>query len=380
MKIAAIAPSQVPSRTANSIQVMKACAAMAALGNTVKLWIPGRGNAEWQILAKQYGLSHEFEMDWVRSLKILKRYDFAWQAVQKARHWGADLVYTWLPQVGVLALQKKLPAILELHDRPTGRFGPGLVQRFIEMPGNKRTVLITAALQKCIETELGSMFGIDEVIIAPNGVEYERFSIQPDPTVSRKELGIPEHPTAVFSGHLYTGRGSELMYNLARDLPEIQFLLVGGKDEDVAFWQKKAARERMQNLVMMGFVPNEQLPTYLAAGDVFLMPYERSIAGSSGGNSADICSPMKMFEYMAVGRAILSSDLPVIHEVLNSSNAMFAPPEDLVAWKKALRGLMTRPEKRNALAKQAQHDARKYTWENRARRILEGFDKGKGRP
>ena len=48
------------------------------------------------------------------------------------------------------------------------------------------------------------------------------------------------------------------------------------------------------------------------------MPYPRSIFGSSGSaDSAAVASPMKMFEYMAVERAIITSDLPVIREVLN---------------------------------------------------------------
>jgi glycosyltransferase involved in cell wall biosynthesis len=380
MRIVAIAPSQVPSRTANSIQVMKACNAMAALGHTVKLLVPGKGKDQWQMLTHQYGLSHEFELEWIRSLKFLKRYDFSWKALQHAREWGADLVYTWLPQAGVLAVQKKIPAILELHDRPTGRFGPGMVKRFIKLPGNKRTVLITAALKQCIETEFGCTFRKGEAVIAPNGVEYERFAFQPEPAMARKALGITEHPTAVFSGHLYAGRGSELMYSLARELPGIQFLLVGGRDEDVAFWRQKADCEGLKNLVLKGFVPNEELPRYLAAGDVFLMPYERSIAGSSGGNSADICSPMKMFEYMAAGRAILSSDLPVIHEVLNPDNAVFAPPEDLEAWTTALTDLIRKTDHRHQLAQQARQDVQHYTWKTRERTILDGFIKGKGKP
>ena len=85
---------------------------------------------------------------------------------------------------------------------------------------------------------------------------------------------------------------------------------------------------------MTGFIENSKLPLYQAACDILLMPYENAIAGSSGGNSVDICSPMKMFEYMAVGRAIISSDLPVIHEVLDNETAFFCPPEDSSAWVK----------------------------------------------
>jgi glycosyltransferase involved in cell wall biosynthesis len=103
------------------------------------------------------------------------------------------------------------------------------------------------------------------------------------------------------------------------------------------------------------------------------MPYERKVATSSGGDTADICSPMKLFEYMAAGRAILSSDLPVLHEVLTPSDAIFCPSDDLLAWQTALCGLLANPSRRVVLGHQARLDVAGYTWEVRARRALEGF-------
>jgi hypothetical protein len=66
------------------------------------------------------------------------------------------------------------------------------------------------------------------------------------------------------------------------------------------------------------------------------MPYERSVAVSGGGDTADVCSPMKMFDYMAAGRAIISSDLPVLQEVLNEQNAVFCSPDAPDQWEQAL--------------------------------------------
>jgi glycosyltransferase involved in cell wall biosynthesis len=97
------------------------------------------------------------------------------------------------------------------------------------------------------------------------------------------------------------------------------------------------------------------------------------IAGSSGGNSADICSPMKMFEYMASGRAILTSDLPVIHEVLDDKSAVFCPPDDTHAWSLALEKLLSDDEYRYAIGQNALRAAQGYSWIERARRSLEGF-------
>ena len=65
MRIACIAPSEVPSNTANSIQVMKACHAMAQLGHEVCLWVPGNLGPTWEQLAEHYGLETPFEIRWV---------------------------------------------------------------------------------------------------------------------------------------------------------------------------------------------------------------------------------------------------------------------------------------------------------------------------
>jgi hypothetical protein len=75
---------------------------------------------------------------------------------------------------------------------------------------------------------------------------------------------------------------------------------------------------------------------------------------------------------LAAGRAILSSALPVLGEVLTPHNAVLLPPEDLDAWKNALQQLRRDPVERDRLGEQARMDAVRYTWEARAQRILEG--------
>jgi glycosyltransferase involved in cell wall biosynthesis len=82
---------------------------------------------------------------------------------------------------------------------------------------------------------------------------------------------------------------------------------------------------------------------------------------------------MKLFEYLAAGRAILSSDLPVFHEVLNTGNAVFALPEDLASWREALRTLIEDPAHRSALAQQAALDSTRYALLERERLALAPF-------
>ena len=108
----------------------------------------------------------------------------------------------------------------------------------------------------------------------------------------------------------------------------------------------RSAPANLTNVTFTGFVPNERIPLYQSAADVLLMPYGRAVTTSSGGNTAEICSPMKMFEYMAAGRAILTSDLPVLREVLDETKAVFSPLEQAEAWESALGGLLANPQRR----------------------------------
>ena len=121
-------------------------------------------------------------------------------------------------------------------------------------------------------------------------------------------------------------------------------------------------------------MPNERIPLYQSAAEVLLMPYQSTVATSSGGNTAAVCSPMKMFEYMAAGRAILSSDLPVLHEVLDASMAVFCTMEDPCAWESALGELLNDEKRRKALGECARLAVEQYSWVRRAQRVLEGFD------
>ncbi len=164
-----------------------------------------------------------------------------------------------------------------------------------------------------------------------------------------------------------------MLLELARNFPAVQFLWIGGRPEHVTDWRRRLADEQIANVHLTGFVENSRLGLYQAAADVLLMPYERVISGSSGGNTADFCSPMKMFEYMACGRPILSSDLPVLREVLNESNAMLCPPEEVDAWSGALKRLLEDQGLRSRLAAQAREDVQRYSWVERAKKSLASF-------
>jgi len=176
--------------------------------------------------------------------------------------------------------------------------------------------------------------------------------------------------TAGYSGHFYSGRGMDLLLSLANSFPGVNFLWVGGQDKAVAEWRQRLHEQGVANVTLTGFIPNQRIAVYQAACDILLMPYELSIAGSGGGNTADICSPMKMFEYMAAGRAIMTSDLPVLREVLNDQNAVFCATQDIEAWEMAFGKLINDPIKRQTLGEHAIKDVQAYSWNERATKAL----------
>ncbi len=376
MKIVCISASQIPANPANSIQAMKAVHALAQLGHDVTLIVPitdepGAVSKEWESLARYYGLTKPFHIEWLPSPS---RRLFSLSAVRRARRLKPDLLYVWPLQSAVLGLLTGLPTILEMHDLPSGRIGPLYYSYFRDLAGRKRLAVVTQALKKALDERYGNVFHASDIALAPNGVELERFANLPNPSTARRHLGLVEAPTVACAGHLYEGRGMDVFLALAKRLREVRFVWAGGRPEDVEKWKAQAVSQKLENVLFTGFVLNEQLPLYQAAADILLMPYSKEIGISSGkGNSASISSPMKMFEYLATGRAIIASDLPVFREVLNDSNAVFCAPDKAIDWEGALRGLLDNPELGQRLGKQARKDAQKYSWTERAKRILDGF-------
>jgi len=373
MKIVSISASTIPSNTANSIQVVKTTQALAALGHQVTLLVPGERSAPAEDLQVHYGLQQPVDILWISENRVWKRYDFAIKAVHRARKMGADVVYTWMLQTAVLALWFNIPTILEMHDRVKGRIGPWLFRRFCGSKTRRRLLPITHALSRVLMDDFSFSPSAVDLQVAPMGVDLERYQGLPGPSQARQSLGLPEKFTAGYAGHFYAGRGMELLFKLAQTMPQVHFLWVGGEADVVEYWKHRVQSTGITNVTLTGFVNNQVLPQYQAAADVLLMPYGRQIAGSSGGDTARIASPMKMFEYMAASRAIISSDLPVIHEVLDETMAVFCPPEDLQAWSEALSKLQGDPCVCRALGDAGRAAIETYTWQARAERALKGL-------
>lgn len=381
MKIALITNSRIPSLTANSIQAMKVAQALMQLGHDLRMYAPAETEpATRETLLAHYGLRLVPDLKLLPSIKRLKRFDFILHAQRAAKKIEADLIYTWLPQSAVLGLWAGSPVVLEMHADVSGKMGAWWLRQFWKTRGHKVMTVTTSTLKKVLERSTKIQFKAEALLVAPNGVELEKYDRLPNPVEARRQLNLPKGTTVGFTGHIYPGRGADLLFELAKQMPHVNFLWAGGTPELVAHWRGQLQNAKMNNVTMTGFVKHESVPLYQAAADVLVMPYSRSIEASSGQDIAEVINPMKMFEYMASARAIVCADLISIREVLNVGNAVFCQAvgkenreSGILEWKAAIEALLADESRRHALGSQARRDVEGLTWVKREKRVLERF-------
>ena len=132
---------------------------------------------------------------------------------------------------------------------------------------------------------------------------------------------------------------------------------------------------KLTNIILTGFIDHKKVPLYLKACDVLLMPYQKKVGHRQKNiESAGYMSPLKMFEYMASGNPIISSDLPVIREVLKDRvNALLVEPDNVNEWSDAIELLRNEPELAKEIGDQAKKDVKYYSWDNRVKRIMKSL-------
>ncbi len=371
MRILYLSVSYVPSRSASSVNAMRMCAALAREGHTVELvtkLTPSRQEQGVDNDFAFYGVADGFSLTKLpRPARRGGGLAFL-GAVRRllGQRREVDLVYSRDSLAAWLAARSGHSVIFEAHGLPQSRFGRFVAGRLLARPELQRIVFICRALEE-LWREGGLLSSTTETLVAHDASD-------PFPTGEQGPREDPEPLKVGYVGNLYPGRGVDLILRVAADLPSLEFHLIGGRESDLAAWLK---RPRSSNVRFHGFVAPAELHMLYRELDILLMPYQRSVATRTGGSDiAQWMSPMKMFEYLAAGRAIVSSDLPVLTEVLeHERNALLVEPEDSAAWRRAIERLAADEALRIRLGEQARDDFKAhYTWTARARRVLTGLD------
>lgn len=301
---------------------------------------------------------------------IGRGYWYGWQIAWRVRKAGFDLAFGRNLVACCFAARLGVPIVYEAH-RPVedyGRLARHMFARLIRSPSFRHLVVITGALRRHFELAWPALKS--RIVVAPDGADPL------EGEVKAVDLGRSEERMQVgYTGHLYTGKGAELVLELARFCPQFDFHIVGGTDADLNRW--RARTDLPENLQLHGHRPHGMLPSYLIAFDVVLLPNQLVVHDHGG--SRDIgqwTSPLKLFEYMAAGRAIVSSDAPVLREVAKDGvNMMVCRHDDVEEWAAELARLAAEPALRRSLGAAAREELEsRYSWLRRAQYTVWGIE------
>jgi SAM-dependent methyltransferase len=376
-----ISPSLLPSRSANSVHVISQARALADVGADVTLYAC-RTVADPEGLPAAIRAQYGIDTDGIRLVTSFVRSGRGASAritvlairrlLSERRPYGLIISRNLYAAFLVGALGRR-PLVFEVHEVENGV--RGWLQRSILRRSGVRIVTISRKLLEILVETHKINPAVSQVLhdAAPAG-------IAPVPAQDRRARLTAIVPAAQGSwrgvcgyfGHLYPGRGIEILESMAMRQPDVLFLIVGGHQQDI---DRRRALNTLPNIIFLGYLPHHRALDCAKCVDVLLMPYQSSVSiGVPGRDIGRFLSPMKMFEYMATGVPLISSDLPVLREVLrDNETALLVKSTDVSEWVTAVDRLLGDAALSCRLASNARSDyLTNYTWEHRARALLAG--------
>jgi glycosyltransferase involved in cell wall biosynthesis len=377
MRLIYLSNSTLPSQMASGLAVMKMCEAFARNGHQVVALTPDREPARTEDPFAAYGVERVFRLEklpWPRLRG--PAYWFGLRAALRARRLGCDLAYGRCVYSCYAAAALGIPVVFEAHHalEDAGALTSALLRRLVRSGRLRRLVVISRALKDHFVRRYG--MDPERVLVAHSAADPALAT----PGEDAAPVGPPGRLQAGYIGHLYPGKGVEVVAALAQACPWADFHVVGGSGRELDAWKARAAH--LSNLVFHGFVPYAETERWRRGCDVLLAPYQTAVQSSGGGDIARWMSPLKVVEYMASGRPVVCSDLPVLREVLtDGETALLCAPDRLDEWVAALERLREAPELGERLATRARETfLRRHTWEQRAAAVLRGLDPSAPRP
>jgi glycosyltransferase involved in cell wall biosynthesis len=398
------ADTRFPIERANGLQSMATCQALAALGHDVTLItrpdsapLP-RSPFEFYGLPPTEGLS--FETVPTSKNAGIRRLRFLVAAARRARRQREAIVFT--RDLGLASALLSLPrsrrprVIYESHgissvvsgEMPALLGKPALTptaRKLARLDRQDRRVWQRAAayvtLTSALADELAGRFGPrDQVFVVPDGAVV---GSGPSAPGSRGEAhgargaADPPEPVAGYAGHLYPWKGVDVFVRALAASPGIRGLIVGGHpaEADLGRVQRLVKELNLTTRVeITGLIRPADVAPRLAAATMLVLPNTASAI------SLRYTSPLKLFEYLAMGRPIIASDLPAIREILtDGETGLLVPPGDPDALAAAMRRVAGDQALAARLADAALALAPSYSWDERAQRLDAALEAASGR-
>jgi glycosyltransferase involved in cell wall biosynthesis len=380
MKIIYATNVRVPSERAHGRQIAHVCRALWNLKHDLEVLAPYRENVVTQDFWTYEHLSKDIKLTYVGKTDYIKK---RWLGIVKLwamnrmlrREMPAiindrepDVVYTRSHALLPALIKTGVPVILELHQIP--RFGR---RAFVaDCNGCARVACLTSPMRD----ELATM-GVkkSKLMVEGDAVDLDRFENLPSQAKARAKSNLKTDRLVVgYVGRLTT-LGQEkgvatLLQGLAAAKVSKKFFgfIVGGPEDEKKKYEKMAQKLGLteDDVQFTGEIQAADVPSSLIACDVLAMPFPDLP------HYRTHMSPLKMFEYMAAERPLLTSDLPTVRDVLSEKTAVFCRPGDTKDFVKALEWIAAHPNDAAKRAAAAAALVKRHTWQERMARILDG--------
>jgi glycosyltransferase involved in cell wall biosynthesis len=375
MKLFYIANSRIPTEKAHGIQIMSMCHAFSLAGHEVTLILPRRRNSIKGNAFEYYEIKNNF--------KILYLPTFDLVGFGKVGFWielttfSVSVLFYLLFKKGSFYYTRDewIVALLSF-------FGKEVVWETHTKKSNFLTKYALSKSQKIITLTGASKdyykqnFFVpnEKILVSPDGVDLEKFSRVQGVEELKKQLKIDSGVKVVgYIGKYKTMAETKgvdgLISAFAQVLVEVPgsvLLIVGLNDDEFTEVRKFCEDSDIfeEHRVLVGHVRFADIPTYMKICDVLVMNYPNT------DHYARFMSPLKLFEYMASGVPVVSSDLPSIREVLRRDNSVLVSPDSPGSLAVGIKSILTDKVLADTLAKEALSEAEEYSWLKRAERII----------
>lgn len=271
----------------------------------------------------------------------------------------------------------EVPYILEVNsplvEEIKNRLLESLAREIRELQFEKSDAIITQTntLKKIL-----SNFTDTPILVVPNGVDVRKFTPSKFSEKVRKKYGGYDEFLITFVGAFKGWHGVNRIPKIAKEVLDkhsnAKFLLVGGGPmyEDV----ERLSWKLQNRIVLTGPVKNEKIPGILASSDILIAPFDASGYKILEKFGFWWC-PVKLFEYMASGRPIVSYDFEEVRNIVDGAG-LLAQPGNQEEFIENLCTLIEDEGLRKRLGKKGRKMAvEKHDWSDRSRKIIEIYEK-----
>ncbi|MBI4093818.1 glycosyltransferase family 4 protein [Candidatus Kaiserbacteria bacterium] len=364
MELRYVTFTRLPTDRAHGYAITKMCGQFAAAGAEVELYVPTRRHGIKEDPFTYYAIMPTFSIRRLWATDLLGKFEnsrFAFALDQLTfllsllmHRFGETTVYTRDYQVALFARAREI--VLEIHSIPERTY---LFFRAVSRAS--KLVVISNGLKEAL---IQGGVPREKILVAPDAVDLAEFDIKPSRDIWRTYDVDPNKKIVLYTGHFYGWKGGETLAGAAKYLPDgIEIVLMGGVDRELAEFKRTYASGRVH---VIGYQPRHILPAVTMSADCLVLPNSAKPKISS-----HYTSPLKLFQYMASGVPIVASDLPSIREILTDDTTFWFAPDDERALARQIEYVLSHPDEARGKAKRAAEAVRQYTWDARARAILQ---------